>query len=216
MSAGADTSPRHLGALPGLWSGCVNSGNILVDFARIIRRGFACLCELPPAPADNCVSKSRVSRAELVSATAWPASAGPGVYSRRWPASPRPSRSLAPRPNTFVPVTKAPVSPSGSARFAALPSSTPKTVTARLSVSPWVRLPTPTFQRLGCLSMTAAGSRGCSCRRARRLSPKILSDRAVSAPALRRGRPAFAGSAGRPEWHRASPAPRPRRIRTPV
>jgi hypothetical protein len=44
----------------------------------------------------------------------------------------------------------------------------------RLSVSPWGRLRTRTFQRHGCLSMTAADTRGCSCRRTRGLSPKTL------------------------------------------
>ena len=170
---------RCLGTFSGLWPGCVNSGNIRLERTR----GFECLHELLPAPADNFVSRSRASREELVSATAWPASAGPGVYSRRWPVSPLPSRSSAPRPNTFGSAIKAPASPSGSARFVARPSSTPKTVTVRLSVSPWARLRTRTFQRHGCLSMTAADTRGCNCRRTRGLSPRTLFESRHRSPA---------------------------------
>jgi hypothetical protein len=98
------------------------------------------------------------------------------VSLRHWPASLLRSKSSAPPPSTFESGIKEPSSYSGSAQFVELPSSTPKKVTT----IPWVSQLVPSLkqpsQRLKFRSMTAAGTRGFSCRQARRRSIKIPVD----------------------------------------
>ena len=87
--------------------------------------------EQPLAPADNCAFKSKANHEESAFATASPASKGPAVSSRRWPASPLRSKSSAPPPNTFASGIKEPVQ-IPVCPVVGLPSSTPKTVTRSL------------------------------------------------------------------------------------
>jgi hypothetical protein len=143
---------------------------------RIIPRGAQCPSEQPLVPADNCAFKSKANHMALAFATASPASKGPAVSSQHWPASRLRSKSSVPPPNTFVSGIKEPSSYSGSAQFAGLPSSTPKTGTMSLWASPWVRLLTLTFQRPEFPSTTAVGTRGSICRQARKRSTKIPLD----------------------------------------
>jgi hypothetical protein len=66
----------------------------------------------------------------------------------------------------IAPAIREPGSGFGSARFVGLPSSTPKKVTMILWVSQLVPSLIPPSQRLKFRSMTAAGTRGFSCRQA--------------------------------------------------
>src|SRR4030088_3066263 len=144
---------------------------------RIVRRGAQCrLPEQPLAPADNCVFKSKANHEELAFATALPASKGPAVYSQHWPASPLRSKFSVPPRNTSVSGIKEPSSYSGSAQSVGLPSSTPKKVTMSLWASQWVHLLTRTFQHLKFPSTKAVGTRGFSCRKARKPSTRIPRD----------------------------------------
>jgi hypothetical protein len=148
----------------------------MLGVTRINRRGAQCLPEQPLALADNCAFKSKANYEELAFATASPASKGQAVSSRHWPASPLRSKSSVSPPSTFESGIKEPSSYSGSAQFVELPSSTLKKVTTIPWVSQLVPSLTQPSQRLKFRSMTAAGTRGFSCRQARSRSTKIPLD----------------------------------------
>jgi hypothetical protein len=132
--------------------------------ANPIPRCAKWVLEPPHVPADSCVLKFRVNHSESAFATASLVSVEPAVSSRRWPASPHPTRSLAPQPSTFALATREPSSPFGSALSAGRPCFTRKKVTNnRLWLSPSEPLPTQTFLHLKVRSMTLAGILGFSC-----------------------------------------------------
>jgi hypothetical protein len=136
---------------------CVYLPSMIKAGANNIPRGAECVLEQPLVPADSCVLKFRVNHSESAFATASPVSVGRAVSLQRWPASPRPTRSLAPQLNTSALATKEPSSSSGSALSAGQPCSTPKKVTNnRLWVSPWAPSPTQVFLHLKIQSMTVA------------------------------------------------------------
>jgi len=143
----------------------------------MMQRGAKCP-EQHRAAAASCAFKSRANRAAWAFATAWPASEGPAASSQRLPASPHRSRCPAKPPNTCARATAEPGTDSGSARFAARPSSTPKKAGMIVQVLPLAHSPMSAFRRRRFRSTTAAGIRGCSCLRARSHSRRIRIDRA--------------------------------------
>jgi hypothetical protein len=118
-------------------------------------RGAECVLEPPPAPAANCALKFMASRSASGSATASPVSVGPAAFSRRWPASPLPIMSSAPRPSMCALAIEAPGSGSVSR----------------------------VFRRLEPRSTTVADILGCSCRRKQRRMTRTPSDCAYGSAA---------------------------------
>ena len=104
------------------------------------------------------------------------------MSSRHWPVSLLRSRSSVTRLNTFASAIREPGSSSGSARFAAPLSFTPKTVGTSRSALPWVRLPIPAFRPRAFPFTTAADTRGFSCRPVRGRSTRTPTDACASRP----------------------------------
>ena len=93
---------------------------------------IGCPSEPPLVSADNYASTSMANHGELASVIASPASKGPAVSLRPWPASPLRSKSSAPPPSTFVSGITERSFYSDFAQSVGVPSSTPKTVTMKL------------------------------------------------------------------------------------
>jgi len=145
--------------------------------ANPIPRGAKWVLEPPHVPADSCVLKFRVNHSESAFATASLVSVEPAVSSRRWPAFPHPTRSLAPQPSMFALATREPSSPFGSALFAGRLCFTRKKVTNnRPCLSPSAPLLTRASRHLEIRSMTLAGTLGFSCHQGQTGTTRIPPD----------------------------------------